>query len=387
MLTGAKKFLLLLTLVGGASTAHAGWVGGGGRFIQDADNPWFIQNTPLVNYCIKVDEANFGLPIARLRTLSAEAFQFWKKQVASIQQTSFQTMQGATAIIKVATQVFREVGCNDNPELVLQFGVLDQPQRDFLGDPTDFAAVSIRTDYDPVNLKGKGFIYLSPQSGPLRLKESRMSQPWTTENGALAQIFLAHELGHVFGFQHDDTFLMTSQITDLLQRRAVDVPYLSSQFRKMLNGPDLLFGVKMYEYQTSGRPDLYRSLWGSAGEDTVSYALEDGVFKVSAWNNGNGSASKRLIGQARLVRKDFGPQRTVGYFWFPPQQAVFPGFVGSGTYWYGSTPPPPRYEGEYRSLDGSVSRTIKVSVLDAHNYFDVGGEFEGKPYISFSQGL
>ena len=43
------------------------WNSGGGEFLADSLNPWFIQNTKIVTYCIEIDDNAFHLGDARTR--------------------------------------------------------------------------------------------------------------------------------------------------------------------------------------------------------------------------------------------------------------------------------------------------------------------------------
>lgn len=61
----------------------------------------------------------------------------------------------------------------------------------------------MRTDYDLKLLKGRGYMYFSPQSGPLKLDGEQFGDDfWSYENGLLLGRVILHELGHVFGIAH-----------------------------------------------------------------------------------------------------------------------------------------------------------------------------------------
>ncbi len=54
-----RQLCFLLTLLA-FPTLWAGWTSGGGELLRTAINPWFIQNTKVVHYCVLADEKNFG---------------------------------------------------------------------------------------------------------------------------------------------------------------------------------------------------------------------------------------------------------------------------------------------------------------------------------------
>ena len=85
-----------------------------------------------------------------------------------------------------------------------QFGNLSAIQKAYLKRTYgQVIAAAIRTDYDPLTLRGRGFVYVSPEFGELKpdiegLKGSR----WTQDNGRLLEKVLVHELGHIYGVRH-----------------------------------------------------------------------------------------------------------------------------------------------------------------------------------------
>ena len=59
---------------------------------------------------------------------------------------------------------------------------------------------AVRTNYDSVNLKAKGFVYISPETGVLALDDidaaagGRLAQKrWGIQSGKLLKLVLAHE--------------------------------------------------------------------------------------------------------------------------------------------------------------------------------------------------
>jgi hypothetical protein len=62
----------------------------------------------------------------------------------------------------------------------------------------------MRTSYDRKNLHGKGYIYATPTQGPHKYGGTPLSyDPWTVGNGSFFFMTMLHELGHVFGLQHN----------------------------------------------------------------------------------------------------------------------------------------------------------------------------------------
>ncbi|MBK9321489.1 MAG: hypothetical protein IPM97_00780 [Bdellovibrionaceae bacterium] len=190
---------LFVSLFIGQIALAGGWSSGGGGLLKDAVNPWFLNNTPSVSYCILIDQKNFGASQDVARLQLTRAIQFWKEQFSHAvlpRLSKFGQLQ-------IASQVFTETTCRNDPDIVFQFGVLNHQQKKFLKDPTEYAAISVRTNYDEVNLRGKGFVYVSPSTGPLAYDtEGVVKDAWSVNGGHLLYLTLLHELGHVFGLQH-----------------------------------------------------------------------------------------------------------------------------------------------------------------------------------------
>jgi len=200
--------------------SYAGWVSGGGQVVRDGNNPWFLENTQVVKYCITSSKEFSNLPTP-VENLVEQSLKYWKEEFNYSLRHSPGFEFGK---IKIATQTFFKVDCDENPDLALQFGVLNELQEQFLGDPKKFIGIAVRTDYDEVNLKAKGFIYFSPDSGPLRyLGEHLKDNAWHLGYGGYLKRLVIHELGHVFGISHtEDGRIMAEGYPEELIRKPLD---------------------------------------------------------------------------------------------------------------------------------------------------------------------
>jgi len=182
-----------------AAADSGGWVSSGGELLKDSRNPWFLKNTKQVKYCI--DYAADGLSVTRefVEASVLRSLEYWKLEFAELPVE--------TNEIGLGQQEFTLVeSCND-AELRLQFGhkTLTAAQLDYIRRPKDFAkdfvGLAVRTSYDPVNLQGRGFIFINSDVGPDRFV------PSTAVEGAWSYPYvldavLMHELGHIFGLPH-----------------------------------------------------------------------------------------------------------------------------------------------------------------------------------------
>ncbi|MGE0174073.1 MAG: hypothetical protein AB7T49_14850 [Oligoflexales bacterium] len=180
------------------------WSGGGGKLRPDDGNPWWVHNTKHVYYCVEIAD-DFGVSRERALELINLAIKYWKEEFEAAYFGGDWLSED-----KIATQTFHLTECStNNQDLTFQLGVLHQDQIQKLKEegkePKDFVGLTIRTSYDEVTLRGKGFIYITPEgkSNPLRIPGVQMKDTfWSeSENGALHKM-LVHEMGHVFGVPH-----------------------------------------------------------------------------------------------------------------------------------------------------------------------------------------
>lgn len=198
-----RHFFINIFLIFSTLNAYAGgWSSGGGELIKDSDNPWFLNNTTQINYCVLIDEGNFGATPEMITHQLRRALSYWQKQFNHAVLSNLPDF----GQLKIASQTFRETNCDDHTTIRFQLGVLDKQQKDYLKDPTQYAAVTVRTNYDEIALKAKGFVYVSPMKGPLSYASDRtVEDAWSLDKGNLLYLTVLHELGHVFGLQHMGT--------------------------------------------------------------------------------------------------------------------------------------------------------------------------------------
>ena len=223
-----RSALLGIGMILASTSAQADWASGGGQVIKDSQNPWFIQNTTSVDVCIIWDQDHFhpvDQNVSGLVSRFQHAVNYWK--------TEFKKSFVVSNYMQVATQEFNvkeiallrgnsvpSASCLD-ADLRVQFGWLSPEQIVFIntqmGGVQNYFGAAIRTNYDQELLRGKGFIYLKPDTGPLSSQSPGTTpNPWNLGRGYLIDKALQHELGHVFGLPHKD--IETIMAVDYLER-------------------------------------------------------------------------------------------------------------------------------------------------------------------------
>lgn len=209
--------------------AQGGWVSSGGELIKDARNPWFVKNTVSVKWCLQVDPKSISINETQISEAVVDALAYWKDEFT--RASLFGTLPGSFAL---GTQVFTKVSCSD-PQLDLRiiFGssLLTPEEIKHLKDPNQFIGVTVRTDYDAVLLKGKGFIFFSGDVGG-SAKSPLLENVWM--RGKILRYAMMHELGHVFGLPHVGGGLMSEIFLDQIMKPEYISKFESAPFDSFL---------------------------------------------------------------------------------------------------------------------------------------------------------
>ncbi|MGE4133561.1 MAG: hypothetical protein AB7F86_18135, partial [Bdellovibrionales bacterium] len=210
-----------------------GWESSGGEVFRFAKNPWFVRNTEEVKYCFQHDASGFSASLEVAKSAFDEALAYWKKEfaqnVASREQGMFATL---------ASQNFVLEECKPSTDLVIKLGAgnLNPTERDHLKDFRTYIGVSVRTQYDLANMKGRGFVFIASDQGPEAYHNPGHLIDRAWQHPALLKYIFLHELGHIFGLPHSGASLMAEVFPDLLLNKNIYRSYLTLE-------PPSIFGT------------------------------------------------------------------------------------------------------------------------------------------------
>lgn len=402
--------LIFLGAILFSSSSYAGWVSGGGRPIGDANNPWFVQNTSTVSYCIMIDRENFGVSESTVRTKLSESLNYWR--------TQFAVGNRQTSELKIATQRFIETECtgsiedNFNVDLVFQFGFLSEKQIDYFKNPTKIIGSSVRTSYDPLLMRGRGFVYIAPSRGSLAMDiEGIVSDPWELNNGGLLTNILIHELGHVFGIPHlshsaaiimkegfpeevlaEESaefyskvvfgFFEETPITDEVMENVVCVGSSMSLVIPLGTTPILKERVTITSQNPFQKISRYFGEYSGSPSGCI-YFKNVGITQQDVYIGEYPESSRRMLGSVIL---NPASRLNAKYRWrikvfLPPGQRVFESGDLGLSYKIGPGIPEYNYGAIYRSVDGSIARHLGITRELNFSLLTLSGQYNGRFYV------
>jgi hypothetical protein len=136
---------------------------------------------------------------------------------------------------------------------------------------------------------------------------------------------------------------------------------------------------------------VFSTFFGQKAEDNcLSYSLIGRTFKFYS-----GKDDTPLIGEAQLRQQDLSntgsalKAKPLIYFWVPPEQQVFsvPEWGASTRMTVASFQPKQFFKGQYKTLDGKVSRSISLEVSNSGNIDKISGVLNGEIYVDLASGF
>lgn len=246
MAPNLKKFcsvILGFLFIADVALANGGWVSSGGEVFKNGKNPWFVNNTKVVNYCVRFSPSEFSVDESTVVRLVRESLAYWKDQLdgqASINLDA-PILSPTQNQASVAQQEFKfNTVCTGTEDLTLKFGydMLDAAEKTYMGTPEKYLGLTIRKNYDDAQLRGNGIIYISGDLGAHPYKKTSpdvIDAAWKYPK--LLNYVLIHELGHVFGLSHSGSGLMSEVFLDQMLIRKFAALYAREPISPFVKPP------------------------------------------------------------------------------------------------------------------------------------------------------
>jgi hypothetical protein len=375
-----KWFLVLMVLSSFSCFAQAMGNGssGGGNIFGDQLNPWFLQNTKSVNYCVEISPEFSELSKERVLTLISESFEFWKELFRN-----YSTAPSTLEDIQLGTQNFNLTECDASTDIKFQMGVLEPEQKKNI-QYKQLIGLARRTSYDPKNLKAKGFIYIAPERGELRPSSPKLySKPWSYKKNAGLRETLKHEIGHIFGFQDDhyeiSSMMSAHHVEDITTKGGLDsINDIAYKASSPLSWNEMLEGTVRMSI-TVETPSNLQIFLGLNHDYNVHLISQKN--KLSVWDNKN----KKELGYIIYNKSSDNFEKLdspVVTLYLTPEQKVFSGLSKDDYYnahrLYNKTI---HARLKDQTLMMSNGNSLKVFIQFGDQGMEIGTTFEDKTYF------
>jgi hypothetical protein len=165
-------------------------------------NPWFIENTKQVVYCILMDEENFSRPKSDVENAIKDSFLFWKNEIDKTAKAA----KGLASFSYGEMEFIKEKNCSKNADIVFYIGynTLTSSLKKGLVNPLNIISTTMQTEYNVKTLKGRGIIYIASDRGEHRFKNPGHLADYPWAHQSLLELTLVHEVAKVFGLNNVD---------------------------------------------------------------------------------------------------------------------------------------------------------------------------------------
>lgn len=208
-----KLIIFSLMMILSVQSFGAGGVNGGGsdHFPEDFGSAWFLDSTPgrTIKVCFQKDAASFPMNDKDIQDAFKFAMDSWEKYIQdkSVNESDPEDPRDpASYLIVTKYEILPKCG---NEDLAIYLGYTNQMISDVrakLFDPDGFAH---KISYDLDKGWGKGFIWLKG------IEDFKFL--WDKNDFLNLKGIFIHELGHVFGNDHRDGTIMSSEFSEMLQ--------------------------------------------------------------------------------------------------------------------------------------------------------------------------
>ncbi len=197
-----RKIFLITSFLFSCTGLLAGdWGSSGGEFIKDRYNPWFVKDIEGtffdVKYCLAFDEQGISASKEDVLRITKAAIDYWRSEFAPV---------GSLTGIGMHNFILQDCDGFEDVKFQFGYGTLSAEQLATfatMGESFEnYVGLTIRTAYDKIMLRGKGFIYITSDIGAHAYGKNSNIPPGLFKNDGVLFEVLRHEIGHIMGLPH-----------------------------------------------------------------------------------------------------------------------------------------------------------------------------------------
>lgn len=356
------------------------WSSGGGDTHLDQGNPWFLGDVATVSYCLE-QSPDFTVHEDESAVVVMNAFAYWQEEFgfAAYVTKDRKRQQG--------TQNFQPTEDCSNADIRFQFGNLHPDQLAWLQSQgkkrQDFVGIAVRTHYDSRNMRGKGFIYISPDFGPNAFSRKSTKPIWADGSYGNLHKILVHELGHVFGIPHSNNEEITNDVMATQYPKAIGsgkvrggsnintIPGYFQNRHTFGSSGYLTVGVRDYTYD-QGCGNQAADFYGLAptGFSGVTFLRDPAQSNILFTYAGS------IFGSITLDQKIQDSYTPVVKYFLPENQTRFPNY--GDLFAVGANSRETLYSGTFRNDKNATERQVTVTLSPKYYKFGISGIMAGK---------
>ncbi len=297
---------------------ESGWISSGGESFYNAKNPWVLAGEN-ISYCLEMDQAGFPMNRQEVLALIEESFQYWQTEFSKNSDLSNSPFRKSYKLGNNKIELKEQCLGYEDVQFKLGTNQLSAQELSYLEENGhSYLGVSVRKEYDPKALRGRGFIFISSHDDIKKTFRSPdlYTTPWNHHQ--LLMLTIIHELDHVFGIPHMGSSLMAEVFLDVITSKYYYRSFISYGVESFIAPPEKIERCTLLD------PDMYNFYKLNFRTENCIFLkkLNDSTYELYvAMNDG---AQEKIASLVSLRSDAYGLEsRPIGYLRLTKEQQYF----------------------------------------------------------------